>query len=492
MKTKSLVAIFAIILVAISAIFSTTVFAADATYTVTLNGSDVTSRTYDAYRLFDISGTDGDYTYTWTAEANSFFQTYAANMEGFATENEDGTYTVTEAQAVAYLQSLESDSEELLAFAKAYTGTAVASSAVNDGVNAISGLTAGYYLIHETDTLVPTSVNMLLPVVENTPLNVKAEAVPTPEKTAKDAEGEELTTVAVGDVVTFEITGIVPDTRGYDAYTYNIVDTMTGLDFNSISSVTISTAEGTPITLETTDYTLGAQTLTVELGSYLLAHPELRGQTITVTYTATVNEDAAENSMATNTVKIQYSTNPSTQNGGTPSETDTTTVTLYTYNVTLTKTNVVGRGLEGAVFNLVDAEGNTVKTGLTTNANGVVEITGIDAGTYTLTETTAPEGYTARDYVFTINASTPENATLVNTNDDDYLRVNKATTAEASKSEDGDVTTVVYTPFEIQLINSNGSILPSTGGVGTTIFTIVGILVMIATAVAFVMINRKK
>ena len=94
--------------------------------------------------------------------------------------------------------------------------------------------------------------------------------------------------------------------------------------------------------------------------------------------------------------------------------------------------------------------------------------------------------------MFTINASTPENATLVNTNDDDYLRVNKATTAEASKTEDGDVTTVVYTPFEIQLINSNGSILPSTGGVGTTIFTIVGILVMIATAVAFVMINRKK
>mgnify|MGYP003306827126 CR=1 FL=1 len=77
-------------------------------------------------------------------------------------------------------------------------------------------------------------------------------------------------------------------------------------------------------------------------------------------------------------------------------------VTLYTYNVTLTKTNVVGRGLEGAVFNLIDAEGNTIKTGLTTNANGVVEITGIDAGTYTLTETTAPEGFLRYQVLFFI------------------------------------------------------------------------------------------
>lgn len=491
MKTKNLVAILAIILVAVSALFSTVVFADEATYTVTLNGSDVTSRTYEAYRLFNISGTEGNYTYTWTTEAESFFQTYVANMpDAYRTpvkvDDKITGYTVTEAQAIAYLQSLSTDSTDLLNFAKAYTGTKVAESAVSNGVNAITGLTAGYYLIHETDTVVPTSVNMLLPVVANTTLNVKAEAIQPPTKVVDDADKA----VAVGDTVTFTVTGIAPDTRGYKAYTYNIVDTMTGLDFNEITSVKIGNT-----VLGDTDYSLGATTLTVELGSYLLAHPELAGSTITVTYTATVNNAAAETSMATNSVKIVYSTDPSIENGGTPSETVPTTVTLYTYSVTLTKKDAVGNNLKEATFNLLDSEGKVIiREGLQTK-DAVLTIKGLDQGTYILRETAAPTGYTTRDYTFTINADDPANATLVNTANDDYLKVTKATTAVSSTSIDEEkgteITTITYTPFEIQLINSNGSILPSTGGIGTTIFTVVGIALMVVAVVAFVVINKK-
>lgn len=493
MKTKNLVAILAIILVAVSALFSTVVFADEATYTVTLNGSDVTSRTYEAYRLFNISGTEGNYTYTWTTEAERFFQTYVANMpDAYRTpvkvDDKITGYTVTEAQAIAYLQSLSTDSTDLLNFAKEYTGTKVAESAVSNGVNAITGLTAGYYLIHETDTVVPTSVNMLLPVVANTTLNVKAEAIQPPTKVVDDADKA----VAVGATVTFTVTGIAPDTRGYDSYTYNIVDTMTGLDFKEITSVKIGNT-----VLGASDYSseTTTTTLTVELGSYLLAHPELAGSTITVTYTATVNNDAAETSMATNSVKIVYSTDPSIGNGGTPSETPPTTVTLYTYSVTLTKKDAVGNNLKEATFDLLDAEGkNVIRSGLQTE-DAVLTIRGLDKGTYILRETTAPEGYTTRDYKFTINADDPANATLVNTANDDYLKVTKATTAVSSTSTDEEegteITTITYTPFEIQLINSNGSILPSTGGIGTTIFTVVGIALMVVAVVAFVVINKK-
>ena len=493
MKTKNLIAIIAMILIVVSSLFSTISLADEPTYTITLNGSDVTSRTYEAYKIFNISGTTNNYSYTWTTEAKAFFATYLS-----------GQYN-TEAKAVAYLQSLASDSEALYNFAKAYSGTAVASSEVSGDKNTISNLTAGYYLIHETDDVVPTSVNMLLPVVaENVDattgtivLNVKAESVPTPGKIAKNQSGTPISTVAVGDTVTFEVTGKAPNTKGYKAYIYDIIDTMTGLTFKAITSVKVGEKN-----LTSTEYisSLNGSTLKVSLGAYLLAHPEDAGKTITVTYTAEVNSDAISTSTASNEVEINYSTDPSEETGGELGETDKTTVTLYTYNVNLLKTDVNNNPLSDTTFNLKDSNGIVLKRNLTTNENGIINITGLDQGTYILEETTAHTGYTTRNYKFTITANTsatalPGDATLTNTDSDEYLVVTKSTTAKSSTTVSGDdkigITTITYTPFEIQLINSNGSLLPSTGGIGTTIFTIVGILVMASALVAFIVINKK-
>lgn len=194
---------------------------------------------------------------------------------------------------------------------------------------------------------------------------------------------------------------------------------------------------------------------------------------IKVTYTATLNENAVVKTAAnTNKVVLKYGNNQSTVE----KETET-----YTYRLTVVKTNAdETKKLKGAIFKLsTDKDGNyplkfTEKNGqyvvdpnstietITTPDGGTFTIAGLDAKEYYLTETVAPAGYN--------KLADPI----------------KLVVSEDNVTKDGEV--LVNDTLTVK--NQSGTLLPGTGGIGTTIFYVIGGLLMAAAAV--LLITKKR
>ena len=271
----------------------------------------------------------------------------------------------------------------------------------------------------------------------------------------------------IGDVVNFKSTIIV----GSGSQDYVLRDTMSeGLTFDEFSvKVTAKKKDGTAV--ETKDlYTINVKkkesdTFTVEFSNELTESVGLDG-TIVVTYSATLNEKAviAGNGNANNT-SLDYGNNHNT--------TSTPTIT-YTYRFDLVKTKKSNEVLEGAEFDLYDSKNNQVKVVFVKKENGVnvyrvtrdaqvtsvkieagiARIEGLDSDTYTLKETKIPAGYNKLG-------------------EDPTITLNKA-------NNDATIETNLYKEGGLQVINYTGSELPSTGGMGTTMFITIGSLMVMA------------
>lgn len=361
---------------------------------------------------------------------------------------------------------------------------------------------------------------------------------------------------AIGDTITFEVKTAFP---GYsDEYTnveFNIIDTLSkGLTLN-VDSVTVTEVTGaTDQPVKGTDYTVNAvtdsdskeTTMTLSFTSdYILAN---RGKDVTVRYTAVLNADAGLNfDKNTNTVKAEYTNNPTT---GSKGETDEKRTYHYTFGIDasingswdeitkeLLKTGeefVTGSTTEkaplnGATFTLtsktdatkvyttisgkgevgkdVDADGNALP-GAKTIPDGYLKFTGLDAGEYVLQETKAPEGYSLNPVEIPVKIEAEYNT-------DGTLKTYKIT-VDGTVIEDDGVKTSTYTA-EYKKDDTTGDMnidpdkkpnhessdtqkvpntkiigLPSTGGIGTTIFTIGGCAIMIIAAGLFFATRRKK
>lgn len=271
----------------------------------------------------------------------------------------------------------------------------------------------------------------------------------------------------IGDVVNFKSTITV----GSGSQDYVLRDTMSeGLTFDESSvKVTAKKKDGTAV--ETKDlYTINekkkeSDTFTVEFSNELTESVGLDG-TIVVTYSATLNEKAviAGNGNANNT-SLDYGNNHNTTS---------TPTTTYTYRFDLVKTKKSNEVLEGAEFDLYDSKNNQVKVVFVKKENGVnvyrvtrdaqvtsvkieagiARIEGLDSDTYTLKETKIPAGYNKLG----------ENPTIT---------LNKA-------NNDATIETNLYKEGGLQVINYTGSELPSTGGMGTTMFITIGSLMVMA------------
>lgn len=315
----------------------------------------------------------------------------------------------------------------------------------------------------------------------------------------------------IGDTVTYQLTSKVPDMTGYNSYTFKFTDTLSkGLDLKAILSVKVGNTElkagktgnNTYLPTYTTNGN-GTHTLTISFNEFYNSFKNRTGETITVVYTATLNKDAVIGmNPNTNKAVVEYSNDPAINGTGKsePSIVDVHTFdfTIYKYylkdqNKTelanaefeLYKANGAGDAAdENAKINIVD-EGNGVYrqatadeanvTGFTSakivsDADGKVLVKGLDAGTYYLRETKAPEGYNKllSDIKVEIKPVYDGTTGKLTSYSVDYTYNGKITNGTAIKDKDNHP--------EVAVENKTGAQLPSTGSKGALMVTLAGIV----------------
>ena len=308
---------------------------------------------------------------------------------------------------------------------------------------------------------------------------------------------------AINEEFQFQLTATLPASENngraydyYDEYAVLFNDTLSkGITYDRLDSVVIE-SNGIPydITNDTSKYEVDDSRLesdhyfVVGIPDVKTCVPDLnKGATITVTYTAHLNENAVVNGSTDNKnkVQLQYSNNP--RNSAYWGFTPESEVCVYTYQLNNTKyhdEDKPGNELEGAGFRLYSDEAcehevelykegdfyYPITTGKTavemkSAANGQFNVKGLDAGTYYLKETTPPAGYSACDKTPIVISATHDEHN-VNLSGESNLN-NKIINKKAG-----------------------GITLPSTGGIGTTLFYVIGGGLMVAAAV--LLITKKR
>lgn len=494
---KKTAALFALVAVVLAGVVVAAPAYAVGTGKLTVTSSDAgfNGAKVDAWQMFTATKNGSTYTFEVVDSWKDFFTNTA---EGYPSITDDKDFN---ANASDYVRNLgKADSDKVTKFAKKAakwakdssiptTKQATATASGSNYTATFSGLDFGYYLVKpyasgEKDGSTRGTDAMLISVVdENATITLK-NTYPTVDKKVENSKGNG---AQVGDKVTFTLTSKVPDTSEFDHYTFKLLDTMSqGLTFNGDAEITIGStklAAGTDYTV-TTPSTDNNNTVTFDLSTYI--KPESgtsaakAGDTITVTYSATLNEKAETSTTGngnTNSAKVRYTNGPNTTDFGesTPSETHT-----YTFGFDLKKVDGDNQALAGAKFSLykkgsteaiqfVTATGGTYRvatnadagekvTEVETPENGIIKFTGLDDGEYTLKETQAPTDYNkAADTEIKITAKYGTDGTL-------------GTWTVTNKGNDGFVT----------IVNRKGTLLPSTGGMGTVIFTVAGAAIVIA------------
>lgn len=394
-----------------------------------------------------------------------------------------------------------------------------------------SMLPVGYYLVVETDTpqgfVASTPFFVAIPQANNTSqfgTETKDEipatgwvyditATPKNQKVTigkkissiigKDTvTNDQAATVKVGDKVGYTITSISPQyTDEYFAYedstklpVYKITDTLSsGLKYVDdkdnplevkIAGKNEALTKGEDYTLDTTD-----NQITITFSQDFLKNEAYKGKEVTVTYKAEVLASAAVTNPNTNEVELFYTNKPGSETKGVKSE---DIPELYTYGLKVYKKDSNRKPLTGAKFKLYKVKDKGTKepiTNLDGMVNGVMTakkvegddglkdtnefiFSGLDVGDYELEEVESPKGYTLlTDTIkFSIGDTEPDG------------KLDSATGAEIE----------VNTGYaKINVTNKKGFNLPSTGGMGTYIFTIGGLVVM-AGAVLLLVSSKKK
>lgn len=473
-----------------------------ATGTITINNA-IPEQTYKIYKILELESynpTTKNYAYKVTPEWKSFIenegQTYLTKVDGTDYVNwvgdstNDGTHVKEFAEkAIAYVKKENSP-------VKAYTSqdAPVASAGQTTSTVTFDKLSLGYYLV---DSSVGTLCSL---DTTNTDATIREKnGVPSVNKKVNSTETgnyDTSNTASIGDTVYFQTT----ITAQPGAQNYVLHDKMdAGLNFNEDSVKAILNKNETKKELTVTDYSVVTRDLedtdpkcTFHIKfSQLLCDSLAANDTITVTYTATLNGNAIIAGEGNkNETKLKYGDSQETQ----PSVTNTKTFKMDVFKFYKDKNDsTTEKGLAGATFKLTkdsqDAENiGLVKTSnetatddvyrvakkdetgtvttITSPKSGKFTIQGLGAGTYFLTETKQPDGYN--------KLAKP---VKVEIKDNGEIFVDDSKTANIG---------------DVKVENKTGTVLPSTGGAGTTIIYLVGAVLVLGSGVVLATKRRVK
>lgn len=491
-----------------------------------------TGHAYEAYQIF--KGTQSSDSYVladveWGSDIDSTQFLKALKTDGRLVDNANKQIFANCATAadVAEVLKTEADNSKVAKavanLAAKHRKTTFTASIAKDAKNV--ELPAGYYLL--VDVTTPgkgDAMNSALLQVTNKGNIVldKKYDVPQVNKSVKDTDDQwgEAADWCIGSNVPFQLIGTLPSNYAdYESYKYVFHDTLgAGLQYNG--DVKVYVRNGEKDTELTSGFTVapdkaataGGGSLTITFDNLKTIKSITSSSSIVVKYTAKLLNTAVIGQPGNpNEVYLEYSSNPNFSGTGTPptSETPKDTVLVFTYQLDINKVDgtTPTKKLQNAEFKLkcvaaekeatwngkwVTVDANNKVTGwvdtqdkgsaLITNANGLAQVIGLDAGTYELYETKAPGGYNKLKDPIKIVIT----ATLDKTEDNPALTA-LTIKVDDSAAEEGDVTkgTVSTT-----VTNNSGATLPETGGVGTTLFYIIGGVLMVGAAV--LLVTRKR
>lgn len=477
---------------------ATTVFAQDVTGTagdgsITISNA-AKGETYAIYKLFDATVSEDGKSIAYTG-------TVPEDLKTYFTADENRYISATPAA-----KSGESMSDGLKAALKAWAaGETATSTAVSDG-SALNfkGLAYGYYVVTTTQGQQLISVDSTMPNATIVDKNSSS-----PSNLTKTASSND---VSIGDTVTYTVSF---KTSNYDGageaakeiVSYTIEDTLP--DFLSdveVTSIIVDNDGKDTTTGDQHDVTAQFTNKKIVIDWYDETNNKFlynNGATVTITYTAKVTDKAAiAGTGNTNKVTVRWTTKDSEQPDPDGIEKNET---IFTYAIALKKVNNKGVALPGAVFQFpfyvkpaadtTDGAyiyaGTTAREGLTnqitTPASGVIVVKGVASGNYEITEVTAPAGYNKLTAPVTVEAvktsSTSTHTTVYLDKDGNVVDVS-AKEIEVKV----DIDTIAATA--VVVVNKAGTELPSTGGMGTTVFYVLGAVLVLGAVVLLVTKKR--
>lgn len=480
---KKLMTLLAVLTLALA--MAVPAFAASSTGMITIDNA-VTGTTYKAYRIFDLESYDTDknaYSYKLNSAWNGF-PTYSTTIDGNTVSATD-FFSVNSAGYIEWSDAKKDAGADFAKLAKAFVD---ANSIACDKKETASGatvtftdLTLGYYLVD-------TSLGSLCSLDTTEPsVTIKEKNSDTTIEKKIVINGDEKVdsnSAGIGDTVNFSITITVKDG---DPKNYVLHDKLSGLTFDPNS---LEVKVGTTKLNAGTDYTLVANPTDGDSFDVNFTDGKLKpNDVVVVTYSATVAANATiAGAGNTNKAKLEY-------NGKHSTEEETTTyvwkLNVHKYALDSTNHEVA---LSGAKFVLYRMDGDTKEyatltnnkidgwvndkgnaTTLETSGTGDILIEGLNVGTYYLEETEAPAGYNKLTEPIEVEIT----ATTSVTSGSETVQYKNS--SETSYTPATDAT--------VKVLNSAGTQLPSTGGIGTTLFYVIGGVLM---AVAAVLLVTKK
>ena len=477
MMKKTLAMLLAVLMLFM---FSIPAFAANA---------DLTNHSYVTYQIFTGSQAEGDARLAeveWGSGINgaAFLNALKASSAfggAFAGAN-------SAKEVAAVVQGWGDESDMAKTFAK------IAYNYKSATTGGITNLSAGYYLVVDVTSFGANDVNTvynlaLLQLTQKGDFEIRNKvSVPEVVKKVKDtndttgatSDWQDSADHDIGDNVPFQLKATLASIADYDTYKVIFHDDLSaGLTYNRDAVVRI---DGTAISSSAYTVRYVGTDLSVTINN-VKAYGARDNSVITVDYTAQLNENAVIGSAGNpNTVYLEYSNNPNESGAGNnyTGKTPVDRVIVFTYKVIVDKVDENEEPLTGASFELLKkgANGNYASLGVVDGANiSTFEWVGIDDGDYMLREVSAPKGYNKIDDIeFTVSA---EHDVL---SDDPAL-----TSLNGGDKFTGDVRPGT---LSAKVVNEAGVTLPETGGIGTTIFYVLGgILVLGATVL---LITKKR